>query len=213
MRLSKEKLWIALVLTAVIAFWLGRGGLPEIIAPGDSNFSGEEITTDDGSGIEIIDNRKQNGEKITVHMAGEVKYPGVYRLEEGARIVDGIIAAGGEKDTADLDAINLASELDNSEQIYIPPCRHVSAETGESSVSEWDGKPSVSGAIDSGLININSAGPDRLSSLTGIGPVRAKAIVSHRESEGPFTAVEDIMNVTGIGEATFDGIHDQISVQ
>ena len=151
---------------------------------------------------------------ITVHVAGSVKNPGVYRLKYGSRINDGIVAAGGATSAANLDVINLATVLNEGEQIYVP-------KRGEKPHTITDrpqlggaggaagGLNGVGGATGSAvpqLININLASVVELEQLPGVGPATAKAIVAYREKNGAFLKVEDLLKVRGIGPAKLSEI-------
>jgi competence protein ComEA len=162
---------------------------------------------------------------ITVHVAGSVKNPGVYRLKYGSRINDGIVAAGGATSVANLDVINLATVLNEGEQIYVPKRGekpHVitnrpqaAGAGGAGGVGGANGAGGVGGAPGAGgatniatapLININLASVFELEQLPGVGPATAKAIVAYREKNGAFLKVEDLLKVRGIGPAKLSEI-------
>ena len=165
---------------------------------------------------------------ITVHVAGSVKNPGVYRLKYGSRINDGIVAAGGATSAANLDAINLATVLNEGEQIYVPK-RGEKPHTitnrpqlggaggatgglngvGGATGGTTGGATGVGGATSSAvlqLININLASVVELEQLPGVGPATAKAIVAYREKNGAYLKVEDLLKVRGIGPAKLSEI-------
>jgi competence protein ComEA len=166
---------------------------------------------------------------ITVHVAGAVKNPGVYRLKYGSRINDGLVAAGGATSAANLDVINLATVLNEGEQIYVPKRGekpHVitnrpqaggaggaggvgGAAGGVSGVGGAAGAGGAGGATNgaaSQQININLASVVELEQLPGVGPATAKAIVAYREKFGAFLKVEDLLKVRGIGPAKLSEI-------
>lgn len=162
---------------------------------------------------------------ITVHVAGAVKNPGVYRLKYGSRINDGIVAAGGATSAANLDVINLATVLNEGEQIYVPKRGEkphvitnrpqVGGAGGAAGVSGAGGATGAGGAGGAAgaannavpqLININLASVVELEQLPGVGPATAKAIVAHREKNGAFLKVEDLLKVRGIGPAKLSEI-------
>ena len=157
---------------------------------------------------------------ITVHVAGAVKNPGVYRLKYGSRINDGLVAAGGATSAANLDVINLATVLNEGEQIYVPKRGekpHVITNRPQAGVSGGVGGVSgggggaagVGGAANSATsqqININLASVVELEQLPGVGPATAKAIVAYREKFGAFLKVEDLLKVRGIGPAKLSEI-------
>lgn len=151
---------------------------------------------------------------ITVHVAGSVKNPGVYRLKYGSRINDGIVAAGGATSAANLDVINLATVLNEGEQIYVPkrgekPHTITNRPQLGGGGGAAGGLNGVGGATGSGvlqLININLASVVELEQLPGVGPATAKAIVAYREKNGAFLKVEDLLKVRGIGPAKLSEI-------
>lgn len=145
----------------------------------------------------------ENNEKIMVHVAGEVKYQGVVILEEGQRVVDAIEAAGGETENADLNKLNLAYVLTDGEKLYVPNKEDENKEY----VMTGNGEEKQDG-----LININVATVEDLQKLPGIGESLAERIVMYRTQNGKFNSIEDIKNVTGIGENKFANIKDLIKI-
>jgi competence protein ComEA len=152
---------------------------------------------------------------ILVHVDGAVSRPGVYPLPEGSRVQDALDAAGGPLEGADSAGYNLAARLEDGDRLWIPVKADESlapqAESPPSAQAYASGEISLPGSSIQ-LININEATQAELESLPGIGPATAMKIISYREESGPFTAIEDIMNVSGIGPATFEKIQDRISV-
>jgi competence protein ComEA len=143
---------------------------------------------------------------IRVHVSGAVRQPAVYELALGSIVQDAVDAAGGPASDADLDCINLALELRDQQQVYVPR----QGETGPPPPVSG-GEPQGGGST--GLpININTATTAELETLPRIGPTMAQRIVEYREANGPFAAIEDIQNVPGIGPATFEGMKDLITV-
>jgi competence protein ComEA len=144
---------------------------------------------------------------IYVHVCGEVKKPGLYTFEAGQRVNDAVEAAGGFTDHANKEAVNLASILEDGQQIRIPD----KAESSER-IDTASGLSSGKSGTGSGKVNINSASADELASLSGIGDSKAAAILTYREEHGSFSKEEDIKKVPGIGEGTYKKIKDSISV-
>jgi competence protein ComEA len=142
---------------------------------------------------------------VIVHVAGLVRRPGVYELPEGSRVIDAIEAAGGAKAGADLAALNLAAVLADAQQILVPK----RGAGGDGGGGSGGGGP---GGGDSGLVNINTASLEELETLPGVGPVLAQSIIDYREEHGPFTRIEDLMNVSGIGEKRFEDLKDKVTV-
>jgi competence protein ComEA len=139
---------------------------------------------------------------IRVHVSGAVRQPDVYELPAGSIVKDAVEAAGGPIDNADLDGVNLAVELRDQQQVYVPR----QGETVPMSPAL------VGGGAVSGPVNINTATAAELDTLPGIGPSTAQKIVDYREANGSFQTIEDIMDVPTIGEAKFEGIKDLITV-
>ena len=136
---------------------------------------------------------------LTVHVAGEVAAPGLVALPEGARIADALAAAGGTTATAALGTMNLASLVADGDRIHVPAEGDPQAET-------------VQGVVADGRVRINEASPDELQQLPGVGPVLAQRIADHREAHGPFSAVEDLLDVPGIGEAKLASMREAIAL-
>lgn len=139
--------------------------------------------------------------EIQVHVGGEVVTPGLYKLEDGARINDAIQAAGGFTENANKDSLNLAKILEDGEQLVIPSKSGTSAEGGGASSSTNNGK-----------VNINTADLATLQTLSGVGPATAQKIIDFRTANGKFKSIEDIKKVSGIGDKTFEKFKDQICV-
>lgn len=145
-------------------------------------------------------------EILVVHVAGWVRQPGVYQLDEGKRVIDAIDAAGGPRRGADLGALNLAAVLTDAQQVIVPrvaPAAGTATTTG-GAVSASPSAPA--------LVNVNAAGPEELETLPGIGEVLAAAIVAYREEHGPFTSVDQLIDVSGIGEVTLEEIRELVTV-
>jgi competence protein ComEA len=157
---------------------------------------------------------------LTVHVAGAVKKPGVYVLSSTARVVDAVTAAGGPLTSADLEGINLAQTLVDTEQIYIPPrSRRTTPVTvaprlkpTRSTTSSTTPGSSGSTAGTTSVLNLNTATASELDALPGVGPATAKAIIDHRTKKGPFTKVEELLNVAGIGPSKLAALRDQVAV-
>lgn len=132
---------------------------------------------------------------LKVHVAGAVKSPGVYSLERGSRTQDAINLAG-PKPEADLNALNLAAILQDGQRVWVPEIPDPSAESEDP------------GTGAEGKININTADARALEGLPGVGPALAERIVRYREQNGPFSMVEELTNVSGIGEKTLEGLRD-----
>lgn len=142
---------------------------------------------------------------IMVHISGAVNKPGVIELELGKRLIDAVEICGGLSEDADIDRINLAKRLVDEEKIYIP--RIGEEITNNLSFSSEENKKASNGKI-----NINTCSKTELLQLPGIGDVLADRIIDYREKT-PFKRIEDIKNVSGIGEKKFEAIKDLITVE
>lgn len=138
---------------------------------------------------------------VYVHVHGAVSRPGLYRLDEGARVVDVVAAAGGLTDEADPGAVNLARELSDGEQLYVPVL-------GEAPPPA----PPAAGTDAGGLVDLNTADAATLDTLPRIGPALAERIIAWREENGPYTSVEDLLAVPGIGEKMLAALRDLVRV-
>lgn len=136
-------------------------------------------------------------EMVSVHLVGAVQNPGVYELPEGARVYELLEMGGGFSDDADREGLNQARPVFDGEQVYVPRLGEV---------------PEAGPQSDSAKININQASASDLVDLPGIGEVRAGQIIDYRETHGFFTEKEQLMDVSGIGETTFDNIADMITI-
>lgn len=135
---------------------------------------------------------------LLVHVAGEVKRPGVYPVIDGSRVVDALSAAGGAKKGVDLSVINLARKVVDGEQIYLGVKPEEKKKAGTKSFS--------------GTVYVNRASVSQFDSLSGIGPVLARRIVDYRSANGPFVDIADLQKVPGIGTKTFERIKSKLSL-
>jgi competence protein ComEA len=141
---------------------------------------------------------------VLVHVAGRVRRPGVYELGEGDRVIDAIQAAGGPRRGADLGGLNLAALLVDAQQIVVPKRGAAEPPVGTA--------PAADSGSAGQLINVNAATAAELETLPGIGPVLSEAIVAYREEHGPFTSVDQLEDVSGIGPVTLEEIRDLVTV-
>jgi competence protein ComEA len=139
---------------------------------------------------------------LVIDVTGEVVSPGVYELPAGSRVIDAIKAAGGARPKAALSDLNLARVIKDGEQIYVDLIYTVGARV----------RAGAKTSAPRGPININRATAADLDSLDGIGPVIAKRIIAFRTTNGPFTAIEDLLKVSGIGDAKFAQFKEKIRV-
>lgn len=146
---------------------------------------------------------------IFVQIYGEVVAPGVYALDQDARLSDLIELAGGFTENADEKRVNQASFLQDGDYFYIPRNGEDVPETARNAFLDMfiDQNPSYDYPLD-----LNSATQDALESLPGIGPTKAASIINYRDQNGPFLSIEELMNVEGIGPETFTSLKDLITV-
>lgn len=146
---------------------------------------------------------RADGGRVTVHVAGAVQRPGVYRLAAGARVDDALRSAGGARRRADLTAVNLAAKLEDGRQVVVPERAAVPASaagpsaSGSASSGPPDAAPAA--AASAAPINLNTATLEQLDTLDGVGPGIAQRILDYREQHGGFSRVEEIGEVPGIG--------------
>ena len=193
-KLDRDKLIIIAAATAALVFGVlyftsGNGGVE--LTRASERAAVVTVATDDT--VEAV-------AEVTVHIAGAVNKPGVYRLDNGSRVQDALDMAGGPTDEADLNRVNLAAFLKDAQQVLIP-AEGAPLETGY-----------ASGAAADSRVNINTAGLRELTALPGIGEVIAGNIVAYREKNGPFAQAADIKNVPRIGDRTFENIRELIVV-
>ena len=141
---------------------------------------------------------------LVVHVVGEVRRPGLYRLRDGARIADAVLRAGGALRDADLAAVNLAAPLVDGVQILVP-ARTV-APNG-SPAGSAGGAPGVP----TGPVSLSSATLEELDQLPGVGPITAQKIVDYRTEHGPFASVDDLDAVPGIGPTRIEQLRELVT--
>ena len=156
----------------------------------------------------------QENKKIIIHISGQVNNEGVYELEEGSRIIDAINKAGGVTETADTSQINLAEKIEDGAKIYVPAKGEESVETNSQEEKTTKNTKDIvqNKETKSKKININTATEEELDTLPGIGQATAQKIIEYRKENGKFSKIEDIKDVSGIGDSKFEKIKDLIEV-
>ena len=147
-------------------------------------------------------------EIITVDVKGAVKQPGVYELRSNSRVHDAIYKAGGMTADANSQSVNLAQKLSDEAVIYV-------AKEGEDVPALGSSESSVTAsapAEKTGKVHLNRATESELQTVSGIGQKRAQDIIAYREANGPFRSVDDLKNVSGIGEKTLEKLRDAFTV-
>ena len=175
-----------------------------------------------------------NSDYIYVDVKGAIKHPGVYKVPNGKRVGDVLSLAGGPIEGADTTQINFAHKLEDQMVIYIPkvgessPIENTVGVSGSDDKSNQDEANSAAEKISSaqiqndstsqdqggndGKINLNTASKEQLMQLTGIGDKKADEIIAYRQQNGHFKTIDDLKNVSGIGDKTFEKISSQITV-
>lgn len=184
---------------------LGKDGEEELLIEGRENTS----TVEQLAAEESLEENPEPKE-IFVHLSGAVNKPGVLKLSEGTRVYEAVEMAGGLEVDADSSGINLARTLQDEERIHIP--REGEVQTNPVQYANPATQSMGGGTGQSGLININTADSAALQTLTGIGPSTAEKIMDYRQSSGPFRSIEQIKEVSGIGEKTYEKFKDKICI-
>jgi len=153
----------------------------------------------------------QEQKELVVYVCGSVKEPGIYTLTPGSRLYEAVALAGGFSADADPAYHNLARSISDGERIYIFSFKETKELSIQQQVTGEEGE--ARGLSKTGLINLNTATAEQLMELPGIGEAKAKSILEYRTGIGQFTAPEEIMNVSGIGEAMYEKIKDKITVK
>ena len=143
---------------------------------------------------------------IYVDLSGAVMNPGVLKLEENTRVYQAIEISGGLKAGADVSGINMAAKLKDENKIYIPK---IGEKLKTPAVNNLE---SIPGIENNGQIDINTANSQQLQELSGVGPSTAEKIIQYREVHGSYLVIEDIKNVSGIGDKTFAKFKDKICI-
>lgn len=171
----------------------------------------------------VIDNDEMaennvDSRPFVVFVTGEVNRPGVYELDEGSRVVDAIVAAGGYTDLADESYVNLATRVQDEEMLYIPSKIEVEElKNGNNTDLELKLNGNKSNTDEksgsSEQVNINKASKEELMTLPGVGESKAEKIITYREQNGGFNSTEDIMQISGIKDGMYNKIKDRICVK
>lgn len=169
--------------------------------------SGLEVTKNENSELQEQNTIQHSEESIYVHVAGCVNSPGMYKLPATARVGDAIEAAGGFTESAAPESVNLARQIQDGEQIIVADTSQFLRQSEQLPQSSTGSSQEYQGKV-----NLNTADETQLQTISGIGPSKAKKIIAYREANGPFKSVDDLKNVSGIGEKTLESIRDQICV-
>lgn len=251
---QKQKIVIIIVITVIIA---GVGYFAYATETEKQNETNLEIAkTEEKEDDEKGNKEESKEEKIIVHLSGAVEKEGIIELNENSRMADAIEKAGGLKENACIDEINLAYKLEDGMKIYIPTkeeCKKqttlngtetntgktnsggassnggtISTGTTNNGGTTINGSTSITGATSNegtsitgtsgnnmkkqGKVNINTASQTELETLPGIGPSTALKILNYRKEKGKFKKIEDIKEVSGIGDSKYNKIKDLITI-
>ena len=213
--LNKNQIIIIISIISVIAVVIGyyifsitQNSQVSIIQQEDTK---EEIILKDNTKEEVQENKIENNNTIVVHIAGAVENSGIQKLPEDSRIADAIEAAGGITSEANIDNINLAQKIADGQKIYIPSINDDEITEKPVEIIE-EPKPLEAETKTSEKVNINTATQTELETLSGIGPSTAMKIIEYRKENGNFKNIEEIQNVSGLGEAKYAQIKDQITI-
>ncbi len=191
----------AVIVIAVAFVFFGDYGEKEKIKIPDASLSAEESEKE-----KKPSKRPEKKEEIIVDISGCIVKPGVYYVSADSRLCDIISLAGGLTEDADIDSINQAESVSDGQKLFIPSIQDKTSE-GFNSGGNSLGSASSQG----GKVNINTATFDELQTISGIGPATASSIIEYRTEHGKFASIEDIKNVSGIGEKTFEKLKDKIT--
>ncbi len=191
--LSRLPYWqIALVSAALIGMVVGGYFLLRPAPRPAGDFTPAEETYSEAG--------QQETGGLTVHVAGAVSYPGVVLLKKGDRVIDAVMAAGGPLPEADLEKLNLAQAVQDGQKITV----------SVKGTAESPGDPGTEPEDE--RVNLNTSSRRELEGLPGIGPTLAERIIAYREKKGGFRSVEELKQVSGIGDKKFEEIRDLVEI-
>lgn len=184
---------------------------------GETTGSGEEDSATPPSGGAATPGSGATPTKVTVHVAGQVRRPGVVTLPAGSRVSTALEEAGGETAKADLSGVNLARPLVDGEQVVVPepgevPVAAAPQAAGGATAPADPAAPGAPAGEAGAPVNLNTADLAALETLPGVGPVLAQRILDWRTEHGQFTAVEELGEVSGVGEKTFAQLAPKVTV-
>lgn len=206
----KRKMTMITVAVAFVA-----GGIYFFSQQGEDPADTEDIfsvTAKEAEMEQSVNESAAEPEIIKVDVKGAVKSPGIFTAQAGDRVIDLISAAGSFTEKADTDKVNFAQIIEDQMVIYVPEIGEEDKGNLENIQVGMSGD-AVTKGTSGGLVNLNTATQEDLQTLTGIGPSKANAILEYRETIGKFKEVDELKQVTGIGDKTFERLRDSISVK
>ncbi len=186
----------AIIIGACIYFYLNK----------NEDYSYLEVLNEEIQVTDVIEDEKK---EIVVHITGEVVNEGIVKLVEGSRVVDAIESAGGVTKEANLSKINLAYLLEDGTKLYIP---NINDEEDKEYISNSSINSETGNSKKTLKVNINTAKSEELQKLPGIGEAMASRIITYRKENGKFNKIEDLKNVSGIGDTKFNNIKSYIYI-
>lgn len=229
--INKRKAIFTVLIILIVLYRLIFGSTRAIFEKREkiNNPQNTEASREVNGGIEKKENtsndiiKNEDNKKITIYISGAVANPGVITIEADKRLDDAVQKVGGFTKDADLERINLAMKVEDSQHYIIPEKGDGSQLTdskqdlkGDSQLvgsQSSDTMKSNTNGSSNGKININLADQSQLETIPGVGPSTAKKIIDYREKEGKFSEVEDIKNISGIGDKKFENMQEYISTQ
>ena len=202
-RLKPVLIGIVVVAAALVAFRISSFA----VAGSSDTFEVEETET-----VAKATQEAEAEETVCVHVVGCVNAPGVYVCQKGARLADAVSAAGGFTEDAAADAVNLAREVTDGEQVRIPSVEEAAAQSQAPYEEASSATASATSSASDGKVNVNTATSAQLQTVSGIGEVTAQKIIDEREANGPFSSVDDLTRVSGIGEKKLASLRDYLTV-
>ncbi|GAA1370768.1 helix-hairpin-helix domain-containing protein [Peribacillus frigoritolerans] len=200
-------------ITVAVAFV--AGGIYFFSQQGEDPADTEDIfsvTAKEAEMEQSVNESAAEPEIIKVDVKGAVKSPGIFTAQAGDRVIDLISSAGGFTEKADTDKVNFAQIIEDQMVIYVPEIGEEDKGNLEN-IQVGTSGDAVTKGTSGGLVNLNTATQEDLQTLTGIGPSKADAILEYRETVGKFKEVDELKQVTGIGDKTFERLRDSISVK
>ncbi|MFC7060698.1 helix-hairpin-helix domain-containing protein [Halobacillus seohaensis] len=197
MHLLKRYSWVLIILAFVVLIWQSKSNRDDTIQTKNDS----SIPHIEAQAVALDEESTTLPSTIIVDVKGEVNEPGIYEMKPGTRVNDAIIQAGGMTENAEQTSVNFAQKIQDEMVILV-----TSTEESRGDINSTSSSNSSAG------IRINQATSEEIQSLQGIGPSKADAIVQYREENGLFRQIDDLLEISGIGEKTLKQIEDDIQV-
>lgn len=216
--IKKAALPLLLLFALLIFFISGESEAVTLTESGAANSteiseSGEASSVyEDGTASSTASAGSAGSAIIYVDIGGEVNVPGVYEVSEGTRLFQVIEKAGGLTEDADIDVINRAEAVYDGQKILIASYEESEKRSKSQTLAAPAEQSGISSAADEVRVNINTADSVTLQTIPGIGPSKAERIIEYRNTQGRFQSIDDIKNISGIGDKTFESIKKYITV-